>query len=112
MADKKRETELTVHQAIERFERAVKENPNDAQARLNLGTSYYANHNWDAALKEFQQAVTLAPSLDHAHYYLGVLYARRGEKDTARQELEKVLNGNGHHLLKNQAKLQLGLMGN
>jgi tetratricopeptide (TPR) repeat protein len=113
MADKQRkESDLTVHQAIDRFERAVKENPQDAQARLNLGSGYYAGGNWDAALKEFQQAAALAPSLDHAHYYLGVLYARRGEKDTARQELEKVLNGAGHNLLKNQAKLQLGMLGN
>jgi tetratricopeptide (TPR) repeat protein len=113
MADKQRkESDLTVHQAIEQFERAVKENPQDPQARLNLGSGYYASHDWDAAFKEFQQAAVLAPSLDHAHYYLGVLYARRGEKDTARQELEKVLNGSGHYLLKNQAKLQIGMLGN
>ena len=112
MADKKmKEPELNVHQAIEQFERAVRESPNDPQARLNLGSGYYAGHNWDAALKEFQQAATIAPSLDHAHYYLGVLYAKRGDKDTARQELEKVLNGTGHFLLKNQAKIQIGLLG-
>jgi tetratricopeptide (TPR) repeat protein len=112
MADKKtKEPELNVHQAIERFERAVKDDPKDPQARLNLGSGYYAGHNWDAAFKEFQQAAALAPGLDHAHYYLGVLYARRGEKETARQELEKVLNGNGHFLLKNQAKIQIALLG-
>jgi len=111
MADKKiKEPELTARQAVEQFERAVKQNPNDAQARLNLGSGYYAAHDLDAALKEFQQAAALAPMLDHAHYYLGVLYAKRGDKDTARQELEKVLNGNGHMLLKNQAKIQIELL--
>jgi tetratricopeptide (TPR) repeat protein len=111
MADKKtKEPELNVHQAIERFERAVKDNPQDPQARLNLGSGYYAGHNWDAAFKEFQQAAALAPGLDHVHYYLGVLYARRGEKETARQELEKVLGGSGHALLKDQAKIQITLL--
>ena len=112
MADKKTKVpELNPHQAVELFERAVKDNPQDAQARLNLGSGYYASHNWDAAFTEFQQATALAPGLDHAHYYLGVLYARRGEKETARQELEKVLNGSGHFLLKNQAKIQIDLLG-
>ncbi|MDE3087945.1 MAG: tetratricopeptide repeat protein [Chloroflexota bacterium] len=112
MADKKtRESELTPHEAVTLFERGVRDNPKDAQARLNLGSGYYAAGNWDAALKEFQEAAALAPSLDHAHYYLGVLYAKRGDKDTARQELEKVLNGNGHYLLKNQAKIQIELLG-
>ena len=112
MADKKtKEPELNPRQAVELFERAVRDNPQDAHARLNLGSGYYAGHNWDAAFKEFQQAATLAPGLDHVHYYLGVLYAKRGEKETARQELEKVLNGNGHFLLKNQAKIQIALLG-
>ncbi len=111
MADRKtKETELTVHQAIDQFEHAVKGDPQNAQAHLNLGSGYYAAGSWDAAFKEFQQAAALAPTLDHAHYYLGVLYARRDEKDAARQELQQVLNGSGHMLLKNQAKLQIDLL--
>ncbi len=111
MADKKaKEPELTPRQAVELFERAVKDNPQDAQAHLNLGSGYYAVGDLDAAFNEFQQAATLAPSLDHAHYYLGILYAKRGDKDKARQELDKVRSGNGHYLLKNQAKIQIDLL--
>ncbi len=111
MADKKtKEAELSPREAVSLFERAVKDNPQDAQAHLNLGSSYYATHELDAAFKEFQQAAALAPSLDHAHYYLGVLYAKRGDKDKAREELQKVLGGNGHYLLKNQAKIQIDLL--
>jgi tetratricopeptide (TPR) repeat protein len=111
MADRKtKEPELNPRQAVELFERAVKDNPKDALARLNLGSGLYAAHDWDAAFKEFQQAAEIAPSLDHAHYYLGVLYARRGDKDNARQELQKVLSGSGHALLKDQAKIQITLL--
>jgi tetratricopeptide (TPR) repeat protein len=111
MADKPaKEPELNPREAITLFERAVKDNPQDAQARFNLGSSYYVAHDLDAAFKEFQQAAALAPSLDHAHYYLGVLYAKRGDPENARQEFDKVLRGNGHSLLKNQAKIQLSML--
>jgi tetratricopeptide (TPR) repeat protein len=111
MADKQvKEPELNPREAVALFERAVKDNPQDAQAHLNLGSGYYAAHDWDAAFREFQQAAALAPSLSHAHYYLGILYAKRGDKDKARQEFEQVLNGNGHPLLKTQAKLQMALL--
>lgn len=111
MADKKtKETELNPHEAVSLFERAVKDNPQDAQARFNLASGYYAAHDWDAAFKEFQEAAALAPSLDHAHYYLGVLYAKRGDQENARQEFDKVLKGNGHSLLKTQAKIQISML--
>ena len=111
MADKKtKETELNPREAVTLFERAVKDDPQNAQARFNLGSGYYAAHDWDAAFKEFQQAAALAPSLDHAHYYLGVLYAKQGDQGNARQEFDKVLKGNGHSLLKTQAKIQLSML--
>jgi tetratricopeptide (TPR) repeat protein len=111
MADRKtKEPELTAAQAVELFEKAVADNPRDAQGHLNLGSGYYALGNFEAAFREFQQAAALAPSLGHAHYYLGVLYAKRGEKEKARQEFEEVLNSSAHTLLKNQAKIQNELM--
>lgn len=107
MAKPTKEPELTPREAIAHFERAARANPRDAQARLNLGSAFYVAGDLDAAFHEFKEAAAISPSLDHAHYYLGVLYARRGDRATARQELEKVLNGSGHMLLKNQAKIQL-----
>lgn len=101
------ETELSPHEAVEYYERDAKSEPNNAQAHFNLGTAYYAAENFDAAFKEFQEAVALAPGIDHAHYFLGVLYAQRGDKVNARKELEQVLNSGAHIMLKNQAKLQL-----
>lgn len=100
------EPELTEGEAVAQFERAVQEHP-DATSHFNLGSAYYAAHNLDAAQKEFEQAVSLSPGLDHAHYYLGVIYKTHGEADKARGELQKVLNGGAHMMLKNQAKIQL-----
>ncbi len=108
MADRKpREPELTTHEAVALYEKIIKENPSDAQAHFNLGSAYYVAGNLDAARAELEDAVKISPSLDHAHYYLGVIYAKHGDKARARQELEKVLNGGGHVVLKNQARIQL-----
>ena len=111
MANKQVDTDISAHEAITLFERALKDNPQDAQAHFNLASGYYAAGSLDDAFKEFQQAAALSPSLDHSHYFLGVLYARRGDKTLARQEFEKVLTGGGHPLLKNQAKIQSELLG-
>lgn len=101
------EPELTPREAIALFEQAAKENPNDARAQLNLGSAYYIAGNLDAAFAVLREAVALSPGLDHAHYYLGVIYAKRGDKASARQELEKVIQGGAHIVLKNQARIQL-----
>ena len=100
------ERELTEGEAVKQFERAVKDHP-DATSHFNLGSAYYVAHDLDAAFREFQEALALSPGLDHAHYYLGVIYKARGDKDRAREELQKVLNGSGNQLLKNQATIQL-----
>jgi Flp pilus assembly protein TadD len=108
MADRKiRESDLTPGEALARFEKALKENPNDAIAHFDLASAYYVSGKPDDAFNELQNALAISPGLDHAHYYLGVLYAQRGDKAKARQELEKVVQGSGHMLLKSQAKIRL-----
>ena len=98
--------ELTEGEAVAQFEKAVKEHP-DALSHFNLASAYYAAHDLDNAFREFQQALQMQPGMDHAHYYLGVIYKTRGEADKARQELEQVIRSSAHMMLKNQAKIQL-----
>jgi tetratricopeptide (TPR) repeat protein len=112
MADnKKKDQDLTLAEATAEYERAVAENPGDGQMRFNLGSAYYANGKRDAAIREFEQALAISPSFHQARYYLGVLYAQRGDKDNARKELEQVMNGSAQMMLKNQAKIRIGLLG-
>ncbi len=101
-----REPELTPREAITKFEKAVQQSP-DAMTHFNLGSAYYVAHDLDAALKELQEAVALSPDLDHAHYYLGVIYKSHGEADKARLEFDKVVQGNSNFMLKNQARMQM-----
>lgn len=111
MADKPRETELTPHEAVALFEKAVKENPQDAKAQLNLGSAQYAAGHFDPSFDSFQNAARLAPTLAHAHYYLGVLFAKRGDNARAREEFDKVFGGEAHAMLKSQARIQKDALG-
>ena len=111
MAEKTRPTELTPHEAVALFEKTVKENPNDAQAYLNLGSAQYTAGHFDQAFQSFQTAARLAPALAHAHYYLGVLFVRRGDHARAREEFDRVLGGDAHVMLKNQARIQQSALG-
>ncbi|MBI2846132.1 MAG: tetratricopeptide repeat protein [Chloroflexi bacterium] len=77
-------------EAIAHFQRLVEENPQDAQARFNLGSTYYVLGQYDAAARELEKAVTHDSDHLDSHYYLGLIYARRGEKEKARRELEIV----------------------
>ncbi len=101
--------ELSESEAIAAFEKAVKEHP-DATSHFNLGSAYYAAHNLDSALPEFQEAVALQPDLYHAHYYLGVIWKTKGDQAKARAEFDKVLNSGAQTMLKNQATIQIKAM--
>jgi Flp pilus assembly protein TadD len=107
MPEKAKGAELTALQAVERYERAVKEAPDNGENFLDLGAAYYIAHRWDEAVGAFEQAVRLRPDLGHAHYYLGVLYAARGDKERARQELESVVKLGNNPILVSQAKARI-----
>ncbi len=112
MADKKARIEETPHDAIRHYQLAVKENPGDGEAHLNLGSAYYVAHENDRAEDEFAEAARLKDTLYHAHYYIGVLAARRGNLDKARQELARVANESDNFILKAQARTMLRSLDN
>lgn len=107
MPEKGKAVELTPHEAIEHYEREVKEDPKNGAYYLDLGAAYYVAHRWDEAIDALEQAVNLRPDLGHAHYYLGVLYASKGDKDRARKELDTVMKLGNNPILIAQAKARI-----
>ncbi len=107
MPDKAKAVELTPHEAIEQYERAVKNEPNDADKYMELGAAYYIAHRWNEAQDAFERAVSLNPGLAHAHYYLGVLYAAKGDKTRALKELNAVLSTSKNPILIAQAHARI-----
>lgn len=98
---------LTPEQAVAFYENLVKENPSDAGPFLELGVAHYLAHQWDEAISAFESAVQLDPKLGHAHYYLGILYAAKGDHARAEQELLTVLQVSHNPILRAQAEARI-----
>jgi Flp pilus assembly protein TadD len=107
MPEKGNAVELTPREAIEEYERAIKNDPHDADKAMELGAAYYIAHQWDQAREAFENAVALDPNLGHAHYYLGILYAAKGDKERALEELNEVLSHSKNPILIAQAKARI-----
>ena len=75
-------------------------NPRFADAYLQLGILEGAQHNMDAALALYRQAIAADSQLAEAHYRLGVALDRRGYHAEAQRELET-----HERLIKKQAEV-------
>jgi len=75
-------------QARSLLERSVAFDPNFAEAHLQLGIVYAAQSRDADAIREYQAAVKLKPSLPAAHYRLAQAYAHVGQKEAAQHELD------------------------
>jgi tetratricopeptide (TPR) repeat protein len=70
------------------LEKAVRLDPALGTAYLQLGILYSGQSDDARAIAAYQKAIAVSPQLDEAHYRLGQAYARTGQKDKARQELD------------------------
>lgn len=70
---------------------AIKRDPRNPQLYLILGGVYYNAENWEQAVRQFEQAVTLKPDWANAHYNLAWAYYRTGNLVSATQEMQNVL---------------------
>jgi tetratricopeptide (TPR) repeat protein len=73
------------------FERAVKLDPNFADAHNNLGTIYYQNQQLKQAIREYEKAIALNPAQATYHSNLGTAYLERKEFDKAASEYARAL---------------------
>ncbi|WP_373500442.1 tetratricopeptide repeat protein [Desulfococcus sp.] len=69
--------------AIQNFEKAVSENPDDGEARKLLGIAYYKNGQAEPAALELTRALEILPDDPDARYYLGLAELRRGNGESA-----------------------------
>jgi tetratricopeptide (TPR) repeat protein len=76
-------------QALERVDRVLAAQPQDARARFLQGLIYAEQGRADAAIEVFQKLTVDYPELPEPHNNLAVIYASRGEYDKARMALEQ-----------------------
>jgi tetratricopeptide (TPR) repeat protein len=75
-------------EAARKYEKAIKADPNYAEAHSNLGYSYRKQGKFDKAVRSYKKAISLDPKLAEAHEYLGEAYAEMGKFDLAAKELQ------------------------
>ena len=75
--------------AITSLERLAKLQPGVAEVHANLAVAYYSVGRYGDAIKQGREALTLKPSLVHAHFFLGASLAEGGQCKDALPYLEK-----------------------
>lgn len=92
-------------EAIEIFQEAIFEDPNNPTSYLNLGMAYSRQERWDEAIQYTQKALELAPQAHLIHLQLARLFLSAGELAKARQLLEAIIQDNPESA---EAHYQLG----
>lgn len=84
---------------IQNWRQAVKENPEDLQARVQLGYAYQAAERYDRALEEYDYVIKRDPRNTAALYNRGVSYLELDLPDKAEEALWDVLEIDPEHVL-------------
>ena len=94
--------------AIDYYGHALKIKPSDAPVRTDMGTAYWYMGNADAALAEFDQALTAAPNNPNTLFNRG-LVRRQGKRDSAGAvaDWEKLLATDPSYAGKDQVVLMM-----
>lgn len=80
---------------IKQFERMAQECPQDFDAHYKLARAYDEEDSLGAALKEYEKASSLAPSVTQVKFELGVVYIRQKVLDMAARQLQKMVDDDG-----------------
>jgi tetratricopeptide (TPR) repeat protein len=72
-----------------KFEQAIRDNPNFAEAHNNLGFTLRQQgpQNYAKALQHYNKAIQLKPKMAETYEYRGVLFAKMGRKVDADKDL-------------------------
>jgi tetratricopeptide (TPR) repeat protein len=81
--------------AVPELLQATQQNPNDAEAWLNLGRARMAQHEWQAARPDLERAAKLQPGSGPAEATLAWCLARIGQYEQAQAALDRA-EANGH----------------
>ena len=92
------------------MEQARQAAPLDIGIAFQLGLLYYQTNDLANAQGEFLRAVSINENYSNARYFLGLIYDRRGEREKAIQEFERiqVFNPDNEEVKKILANLRAG----
>lgn len=70
------------------FEKALSRYADHTGALLGMGLVHFSRKRYESARESLERVTALEPSLQKAHYYLSMTYARLGDKEAAQREAE------------------------
>ena len=93
-----------------KFEQAIRDNPNFAEAHNNLGFTLRQQgpQNYSKALEHYSKAIQLKPSMAETYEYRGVLFSKMGRKADAEKDLATLKKLNPKLAAELQEFLQTG----
>lgn len=82
----KNETEIKLAERLEKYEGMVAANPNDTEARAELGFTFFLKEDYKKAIKQYKTAISLNKDYYPAHINLAITYYQIGEVQNALEE--------------------------
>ena len=76
---------------IAAYQQAAVLDPVNPNLRIALGGVFFAQKNYDEAVRIFQTAVDLKPDLPNAHYNLAAAFREKGQYERALASLDQVM---------------------
>ncbi len=75
-----------VEEAIEEYKQAIRINPDDAEAHVNLGVAYVKLGMYKEAIEAYKQAIKIDSDYAEAYYMLGVVYVFLNDSGSALEQ--------------------------
>ncbi|MCK4533639.1 tetratricopeptide repeat protein [bacterium] len=79
---------------IKYFKKAIRSDPDYADAHYNLGSVYIVKGLYDKAIEEFKETIRIKPDDTDVHNSLGVVYVEKGLWDEAMEEFKEAIKIN------------------
>lgn len=83
--------------------KSVALDPRFADAHLQLGNLYAAQHNYPDSISEYERSISLDPNQPDAHYRLATDYIHTGKKDLADQQFAIYQKQRAQHMAEDDA---------
>ena len=98
---------LTALAEIENYKEILRRDPNNLQARINIGNLYFDTRQDLAAIEHYRKALELDPRNPNVRTDMAICYRRKGDPDRAVEELKKAISTDPRHA---QSRYNLGVI--